>query len=155
MTRDERLELFLPGLRTSNWSITSEATDAYNCIAWALGETDRWWDPNRVDGYWPEGVDRDDQIATFGVAFASLGFEHCENADLETEFEKIALFADELGLTHVALQLPSGRWTSKIGEDEDIEHDLGALTTPPGRDARYRYGNIVRYMMRARTPRSI
>ncbi len=38
------------------------------------------------------------------------------------------MFADALGLpTHAARQLASGRWTSKLGKAEDIEHDLHDL----------------------------
>ncbi|MCI0637958.1 MAG: hypothetical protein L0Y72_23715 [Gemmataceae bacterium] len=29
--------------------------------------------------------------------------------------------------THAARQLPTGRWSSKLGPSEDIEHDLHAL----------------------------
>ncbi len=28
---------------------------------------------------------------------------------------------------HMARQLPSGHWTSKLGDLDDIEHDLSAL----------------------------
>jgi hypothetical protein len=38
------------------------------------------------------------------------------------------LFVDARGVpTHAARLLPSGLWTSKLGEWEDIEHDLLAL----------------------------
>jgi hypothetical protein len=38
------------------------------------------------------------------------------------------LFVDARGVpTHAARLLPSGLWTSKLGEWEDIEHDLHAL----------------------------
>ena len=30
--------------------------------------------------------------------------------------------------THAARQLPNGKWTSKLGRWEDIEHDLEGLT---------------------------
>jgi len=47
---------------------------------------------------------------------------------IEDGWEKIAIFADEQGEPlHAARQLPSGRWTSKLGADVDIEHDLAAL----------------------------
>jgi hypothetical protein len=42
--------------------------------------------------------------------------------------EKVALFADPAGIpTHAARQLASGQWTSKLGQAEDIEHELRAL----------------------------
>jgi hypothetical protein len=38
--------------------------------------------------------------------------------------EWVALFASADGnYTHAARQLPSGKWTSKLGTWEDIEHD--------------------------------
>ena len=36
---------------------------------------------------------------------------------------KVVLYADGNEWTHAARQLPSGRWTSKLGDYEDIEHD--------------------------------
>ena len=54
--------------------------------------------------------------------------DKCDGQDLETDFDKIAVFANDQGIpTHAARQLPSGRWSSKLGELEDIEHDLRDL----------------------------
>ena len=51
------------------------------------------------------------------------GFEPCENGDHEEGFEKIALYVNKAGkVTHAARQLDSGKWTSKLGNLEDIEH---------------------------------
>jgi hypothetical protein len=46
---------------------------------------------------------------------------------LESQYEKVALFAKDGRVTHAARQLPSGRWTSKLGSDVDIEHELYAI----------------------------
>jgi hypothetical protein len=48
---------------------------------------------------------------------------------LEPGIEKVAIYADlpADSWTHAARQLPNGRWTSKLGDFEDIEHD-----TPEG-----------------------
>src|SRR5262249_38721988 len=60
--------------------------------------------------------------------FATLGYVVWQDGSLEPVYEKVALFADDLDHpTHVARQLPSGRWTSKLGRAEDIEHDLHEL----------------------------
>lgn len=41
----------------------------------------------------------------------------------EEGFEKIAIYIDSHGKpTHAARQLSSGKWTSKLGQLEDIEH---------------------------------
>jgi hypothetical protein len=53
-----------------------------------------------------------------------LGYLVCDQDQLETGYEKIALFALADLPKHAARQLPSGRWTSKLGPMEDIEHAL-------------------------------
>jgi hypothetical protein len=72
-----------------------------------------------------------------------LGYVECTEEALETGFEKMATFADAGLLTrHVARQLSTGRWTSKLGELEDIEHDLRALEGSE-------YGSVVLLMKRS------
>ena len=70
-----------------------------------------------------------------------MGYEPCERGDLEPGFEKVAIFADDEGPTHAARQLDNGRWTSKLGSMEDIEHALEGL-------AGSEYGRVVRYLRR-------
>lgn len=66
----------------------------------------------------------------------------CAGEELETGFEKVALFADADGFaTHAARQLNNGRWTSKLGELEDIEHALRDLEG-------VEYGTVVLVMKR-------
>ena len=56
-------------------------------------------------------------------AFATLGYAPCDNGDLEFDTEKVVLYAKDDGLpTHAARQLPSGLWTSKLGQLEDVTH---------------------------------
>lgn len=121
-------ELF-PGLYTSEYKITSPFDTSYNCIAWAANDTTVCWDPDPFGQYyWPTSVERQYTIEAFCNAYKLLGYEQCDANDFNPDEEKIALFADESGIpTHAARQLPSGRWTSKIGRMEDIEHDLHAL----------------------------
>ncbi len=144
------LSIVLPGLAGSDYAITSSATDDYNCIAWAIGETERWWDPFDPKRYWPAGIPRDDSVESIAQCFAAAGFSICEHGDHEPGIEKLALYADDEGFTHVARQLESGRWTSKLGDDVDVEHDLDALTTSANRTGRWRYGEIAAYMSRPR-----
>ena len=41
----------------ARFEITSPRTVAYNCIAWAAGETQRKWWPDKMGvAYWPRGV---------------------------------------------------------------------------------------------------
>jgi hypothetical protein len=62
------------------------------------------------------------------AAFATLGYEPCEGEAVEPGWERIALYGTADGvLTHAARQLLNGRWTSKLGCWEDIEHGLHDL----------------------------
>jgi hypothetical protein len=47
---------------------------------------------------------------------------------LEKGFEKVAIYVKgNQNPTHAARQLDSGIWTSKIGNEEDIEHSSPAV----------------------------
>lgn len=122
------LQKKFPGLSLSGYKITSPESETYNCIAWAVYESDRWWWPlGKV--FWPAGVSRDISLKTFIQAFATLGYVSCDNNHLEHEFEKIAIYVDHNGEpTHAARQLSNGKWTSKLGNFVDIEHELDGLT---------------------------
>ena len=104
-----------------------------------------WWWPDRLGQYfWPANVPRRRTLSAFVQAYGQRGYEQCGSDAFEPEFEKIALFADSDGLpTHAARQLPTGRWTSKLGRLEDIEHDLTGLEGE-------QYGSIAVIMMRPR-----
>lgn len=126
------LEDIFPLLQSSDYKFTSAPSDSYNCISWAVGSqhSGKWWwpfgDPDKT--HWPPEVERAETLTAFQKLFAALGFVDCEGDGLEAGFEKIAVFADEEGCPlHAARQLPTGKWTSKIGAFEDIEHDLYAL----------------------------
>jgi len=131
-----------------DYQITSPWADRYNCIAWAAGDATQWWWPEEGKGiFWPAGVQCEETLAAFSAVFAWLGFSPCANADFEDGFEKVALFGDSNGLaTHAARQLPTGRWTSKLGRAEDIEH---ALTDLEGQA----YGKVAMVMRRTIGPR--
>ena len=118
-----------PDLNAGNHRITSDRSDSYNCIAWAAGDDTRWWWPDEELGisHWPEGITRSEDLDGFVSAFASLGYEACENADLEAGFEKIAIYVRDGLPTHAARQLPDGAWTSKLGQGFDIRHSLEAI----------------------------
>ena len=130
-----------PRLTPANHRITSPATTDYNCVAWAAEDTTHWWQPGR---FWPIPVGVDEfGIGALEAAFRSLGYEPCESADPEPGLEKVALYAESgLLYTHAARQLATGRWTSKLGGAEDIEHDT------PDAIAGGLYGEIVQYMRR-------
>jgi len=112
-----------PKLNNCNYTVTSPATDDYNCIAWAARDNSSWWEPDPFNGYyWPPGVPRAYTIDSYIKAYESLGFFQCDNYDYEQGFEKIVIYVNSGMPSHAARQLGPGQWTSKLGKLEDIEH---------------------------------
>jgi hypothetical protein len=129
-----------PRLTPTNHRMTSPATPAYNCIGWAAHDTARWWQPG---DYWPIAVPREEcGIGALVAAFEAVGFESCDQDAIEPGYEKVALFGNNLFYSHAARQLPGGRWTSKLGKAEDIEHET------PDVVAGGIYGEVVEIMRR-------
>ena len=117
MTPEESaLADIVPGLRGTEFKITSSIDPAYNCIAWAIGSTEDWWQPNYAVGVWPVQATKQHTVAATIEALATVGYEPCENGDLQDGIEKVAIYGIGEQFTHVARQLPSGRWTSKLGK---------------------------------------
>jgi hypothetical protein len=139
----ERIEGHFPGLRGKDWRITSGADSRYNCIGWAVGDTARrWWPADAAEGFhWPEGLERTETLAAFMAMFALVGYAPCNTAEAAPGQEKVALFCLNGTPTHAARQLPGGRWTSKLGRWEDIEHDLQDLCGET-------YGSVAQVMRR-------
>lgn len=124
------LLLKFPNLTNANLRVISPKTPSYNCIAWAAGDISRWWEPDPLYlCYWPQEVLREWTIDAIKALFVYLGYEECESEELEEGYEKVAIFVKIPGIPkHVARQLPNGRWTSKCGKAEDIEHDLHGVS---------------------------
>ena len=151
MPAERRLEDRLPGLEGADYRITSPQDTDYNCVGWALSDDERWWSPVVGFGsFWPAQIPRALDIGTFIDLFELQGFERCETEDVEAGFEKIALFAESGSFAHVARQLASGRWTSKLGNDVDIEHELRDLTRRRSPFPQYLYGAVAAVMRRPR-----
>lgn len=129
-----------PNLTADNHEVTSPMTVDYNCIAWAARNTDRWWQPG---SFWPiESAREDVGVGNLIAAFRTLGYDECDDGTLEDGFEKLAIYGSGLMYTHAARQLPDGRWTSKLGQLEDITHSTTEVIE--GSD----YGYVVQYMKR-------
>lgn len=135
------LDKQFPRLMLHNHRVTSPASFDYNCIAWAAGDTQHWWQPG---GWWPKNLPLTDfSIAALELAFLSLGYADCEMDDsFEPGFEKVVLYSSGPWYTHAARQLRTGEWTSKLGKAEDIQHDS------PDALAGGIYGEVVRIMKR-------
>jgi hypothetical protein len=96
--------------------------------------------------YWPPQAPREHSLKAWVKAFETHDFQISESGDLEPETEKIAIYVDQNGNpTHVARQLPDGKWTSKLGKAEDIEHN-----SAQGLDSDL-YGKAAVFMMRRTT----
>ncbi|PSO43049.1 hypothetical protein BRC19_03300 [Candidatus Saccharibacteria bacterium QS_5_54_17] len=136
---DEHIEKIFPALRGC-YKVTSPQDDRYNCIAWAAGSTNRWWWPSQFS-YWPEEAALECTIEAFEEVYRLLDYEVCEDSSLEDGYEKIAIYADSHGIpTHAAKQLQNGKWSSKLGGFEDIEHE--SLWSLEGNN----YGKVVLFM---------
>jgi hypothetical protein len=124
--------------------ITSPQTWDYNCIAWAFGDNTKWyWPTDHPSFFWPPNIRRQLDIQSFIELYQLVGYQICNNSNVEIGFEKIAVFAFPNGEpTHAAKQLLNGNWTSKMGSWHDVEHTLNSLSNSPG------YGNPVVFMSR-------
>ncbi len=132
-----------PNLTANNHQqIGPPKDDTYNCIAWAAGFNDRRLDPTDD---WPWPAPRNTHRTTLVKVFKSFGFVKCADGLLEHGFEKIVIYVennDPYKWTHAARQLTDGRWTSKLGDYERINHDAPDNLVGP------EYGQIWRYMKR-------
>lgn len=119
---------WFPELESVHWRKTSDEDDDYNCIAWAAGNDRRWWWPNRLGrNHWPSGVPPIPTLDAFRRMFATLGYSECESESYEDGWERVAVYAKDVLVTHAARQVGPKRWTSKLGYDIDIEHELRGL----------------------------
>jgi hypothetical protein len=119
------IETAFPKIRKQGYKITSIESADYNCFAWVIGNESQWWSPVTNDGYyWPKGAPKSLDLKTFAKLYEmNGGYSTCSNSNPEKGFEKIALYANASGqVTHAAKQTGSGKWTSKLGDWEDIEH---------------------------------
>jgi len=131
-----------PRLTKDNHQITSPPTIVYNCVAWAIGDTEHWWQPgiHWMPPDWPED---DFGLGALEQVFSALGYQNCGmDSTLDPGFEKVALYGSGTTYTHAAKQLSSGKWTSKIGKADDIEHDTPADVTGD------LYGEVMEIMKR-------
>ena len=134
-----------PSLTPDSFVETSPVDSFYNCVAHAADDNNTWWWPSSGRRYyWPPDVQRTANLASFEAAYVTRGYEKCDTPDLEEGVEKIAVYALDGVPKHVARQLASGRWTSKLGELKDIDH--ATLEVLAGNF----YGHAVLFMRRPR-----
>jgi hypothetical protein len=143
----KKLRRLFTRLFGGEYRLASARTKRYNCVAWALGDNELWWEPSQ-DGYWPPGAPQDGSVAAAIRLFERLGYKPTALQDRSPEkgVEKVAIYGDGQEFTHVARQRPGGGWTSKIGKLQDIDHD--ALESLTGAE----YGTVVQIMRRDPVP---
>jgi hypothetical protein len=133
-------------------TITSPTDPQYNCIAWAAEDSTHWWwpvppglVPTRAGVYWPPGVPQTGALSDFQEAFELRGYEVCSEIAHEPGFLKVAFYVDASGdPTHAARELPSGEWTSKLGDWVDVTHG-----NPDGVGGTSGYGTVALVMRRS------
>jgi len=153
-----------PRLRKKrNWRLCSPRSDTYQCIAWAACRTDnKWWPVNHPQFYWPPDIPRvilpnpwlvpwpPVSVDYFVQGFATLGYAPCTTEDFEFGYQKVAIYANDYGVTHMARQrFFCAGWISKPGELEDIIHEElqdieGSMATAAGT-----YGEVKQILKRS------
>lgn len=129
-----------PLLQADSDPVCSDPTEEYNCIAFAAGVRDEWW--QHFPGYrWPAST-RSPYISSLIEVFATLGYEICNDGSPEESYEKVALYARDGRWKHAAHQREDGVWESKLGESEDIEHLTAEMLEGE------LYGEVQTYMRR-------
>ena len=109
-----------PRLSQDGYEVTSSPTEEYNCIAYAVHDDGRWW--SHFPGYYWPGT-RTPDVSSLLSVMESEGYESCDSPNLEEGFEKVAVFGKSGHWTHAARLKADGKWTSKLGTEEDIEHN--------------------------------
>ena len=143
---NDRIEgLGLRNLRQDVYQVTSEENRRYNCFAWAAGDVRRRWEPDlRGERFWPI-AQREYTLECYVEAFKTLGYQPCSTGDFEEGYQKVVIYADRNLPAHMARQLESGRWTSKLGNWEDIRHETPEVVEGTA------YGKVAQFLKRRRT----
>jgi hypothetical protein len=137
------LVALFPNLAKEGYTRTSLPTTAYNCVAYAFNDHSSWWEPDPYGLFsWPSSS-RDASIRGWIELAEAHGYVRCKDGILEPGFEKIVIYVSNHRPTHVARQLEDGKWTSKLGELDDITHTLTGLEDSS-------YGDALRFLRRPR-----
>ncbi len=96
-----------PRLTPANHRVTSPAAQDHNCVAWAAGDTEHWWQPG---GFWPVELPQSEfGIGALEQAFLALGYVDCGViTSLEPGFAKVALYGS--GFVYTSCGSPAAVW---------------------------------------------
>ena len=137
------LIVVFPNLANEAFEVVCSPSSTNNCIAYAAGDNTMWWGTG-YGFYWPSGINRSRHIKSLIALFEALGYTICSKPDMNPGYQKVALYANgENDWTHASLQMPNGRWRSKLGNGPLIEHRA------PESISGEVYGNVHTYMRKA------
>ncbi|PWT86179.1 MAG: hypothetical protein C5B56_12860 [Proteobacteria bacterium] len=118
-------------------------------MAHTVGHTLSYIWPDQDEQYqWPIGIERKETLSAFVAFYEACGFLRCTDASVEEGYEKVVIYVLNDSVTHVALQLEDGSWTSKIGDLADIVHIDPSVVAGTGPNC---YGVPKSVLRRART----
>jgi hypothetical protein len=110
LAEKQRFRGYFPSLNVDAVVVTGKSTNAYNCISWTVGVTNRW--------LWPGPT-----IQQFDTFYRQLGFVKVGNGQIAAWGQSTS------NMTHGSISGPGHgpRWESKCGHDLRIQHGLGEL----------------------------
>jgi hypothetical protein len=85
--------------------------------------------PDIVPGC-PSAVPQNDTVDAFIQAFATNGYSPCADGLVEFGHTKVVLFVVGTTVEQAARLLTKELWWSKMGSEEDIEHEINAVSGP-------------------------
>jgi hypothetical protein len=107
----------------SNFEVLAAPTRVYNCIANSLGYHDRWVNPITSSG--------SNKLAGMDQLYAAQGYQRMSTLDysLRAGYQKVVVYAKVTNgviteVTHAAIQMSDGAWSSKLGQNALIKHVL-------------------------------
>jgi hypothetical protein len=108
-----------PALAGKDYGLSDEDFN-HNCLAFALGDVNNWWEPPHGHGrYWPPGFSEDVSVKTVEAIIRTHGFTEEISKDTPPETDAVAIFAIGDEWTHFA-RFSEGAWASKLGEGHDV-----------------------------------
>lgn len=118
MSRSD-IERDFPALVHSNYETSAEDFN-HNCLAFAVGDHNNWWEPPNGHGrYWPPGFPEDVTVPTVESIIRVHGFTVETDLRTNPETDAIAIYAEGNEWTHFA-KFANGTWSCKLGDGHDI-----------------------------------
>jgi hypothetical protein len=113
------VEADFPSLKNKDYDLSDEDFN-FNCLAYALGDHQQWWEPPKgLGNYWPEGFPDDVTVRTVESIIRVHGFTVEIEVTSMPEASAIAIYAQGEEWTHFAI-FKNGNWSSKLGDGHDV-----------------------------------